>query len=194
MSMENTENLVAYIVSQVAKKLHVPVRTIQRWCEIGILLPEPGTDAGGKGKHRRLNHQELQVGAILAAMAERSVTTHFFEVIAGKLRRCFFQPESTWVADEPFVDAHRRALFCEAERTPWLLLGFRIDEQGQEEYEIGIVNRPASTTFAPQESGGGNATIQGRPLADFKTIELFNLKKILTPVLVEQESGQADHE
>jgi MerR HTH family regulatory protein len=194
MSTENTENLVTYSVSQVAEKLHVPVRTIQRWCELDVLLPESGTHAGGKGKPRRLNHQELQVAAVLAAMSEKFVTTHSFKVIAGKLRRCFFQPESNWVADEPFVDAHRRVLFCEDERTPWLLLGFRIDEQGQEEYEIGVVNRPAQTTFAPQEGGGGNATIQGRPLADFKTVELFNLKKILTPVLVEQESRQADHE
>jgi MerR HTH family regulatory protein len=193
MRVENPENLLTYTVSQVAEKVHVPVRTIQRWCELEVLLPESGTRAGGKGKHRRLNHQELRIAAILAAMSERFVGTHHFKTIAAKLRRSFFQPESKGVADEPFVNAHRGELFCEDERTPWLLLGFRVDAQGHEEYEVGVVNRPSSTTFAPQEGGGGHATIQGRPLADFKTVELFNLKKILTSVLVEQESRQTDH-
>ncbi len=194
MRAANREHFVTYTVSQLAERLRVPVRTVQRWCELEVLLPEPGTRAGGKGTHRRLNHQELQIAAILAAMAEKFVTTHAFKTIAGKLRRRLFQPEQNGVADEPFADAHPRALFSEDERTPWLLLGFRIDAQGQEEYEFGVVNRPAHTTFAPQEGGGNSATIQGRPLADFKTVELFNLKKILTPVLAEQESRQADRE
>lgn len=187
MNMNNTDGLVTYTVSQVAESVAVPVRTIQRWCELEVLLPESGTHAGGKGRHRRLNHEELQIAAILAAMSEKFVGTNHFWEIAGQLRRHFFRPESQWVAEEPFVDAHRRAVFCDDQKTPWLLLGFYVDEQKRKRYEIGVVHRPASTTFAPQESGGGNALIQGHPLSDFKTVELFNLKKILTPVLTENE-------
>jgi hypothetical protein len=43
-------------------------RKIQFWVEAGAIVPEPGTDRGGKGVHREFSTEELVIACVLKAI------------------------------------------------------------------------------------------------------------------------------
>jgi hypothetical protein len=43
-------------------------RKIQFWVEAGAIMPEPGTDRGGRGVHREFSTEELVIACVLKAI------------------------------------------------------------------------------------------------------------------------------
>jgi hypothetical protein len=56
-------------LSDISKATGAKPRTVQLWADAGVIVPEPGTDREGSGKHREFGKGEVIIACIVAPFA-----------------------------------------------------------------------------------------------------------------------------
>jgi hypothetical protein len=56
-------------LSDISKATGAKPRSVQLWADAGVIIPEPGTDREGSGRHREFSKSEVIIACIVAPFA-----------------------------------------------------------------------------------------------------------------------------
>src|SRR6478609_8269949 len=77
----------------LARESGVPVRQIQTWTDAGVLKPDEGTEAPGRGGSRHYPAGELDIAKMLGALAHKGMSATEAHGVAATLRPVVRTPE-----------------------------------------------------------------------------------------------------
>jgi hypothetical protein len=74
-------------LADIVKATGSKPRTVQLWADAGVIVPEPGSDREGSGRHRQFSKREVAIACIVAPFAVEKVAIGGLKAIALELRR-----------------------------------------------------------------------------------------------------------
>ena len=73
-------------LADIVKATGAKPRTVQLWADAGVIVPEPGSDREGSGRHRQFSKIEVAIACIVAPFAAEKVAIGGLKAIALELR------------------------------------------------------------------------------------------------------------
>jgi hypothetical protein len=107
-------------------------RTVQLWADAGVIVPEPGSDREGSGRHRHFSKREAAIACIIARFAVEKVAIGGLKAIAFQLRGSIeFLSGDKWALDRAFLGKGRNFV---------QITSFSDVESGQRKYIVRLIN------------------------------------------------------
>jgi hypothetical protein len=105
-------------------------RSVQLWADAGVILPDPGSDREGSGRHRQFSKREAMIACIIAPFAAEKVAIGGLKAIARGLREIRFSSEER-VLNQALAGRGRNFI---------QITTFLDDESGKTGYAIRLIN------------------------------------------------------
>ncbi len=165
-----------FTMSRVLAMTGAHKRQIDTWCDRGVLIPVPGTHDAGTGIPRQYTEDEVLIAAVLVQL--KGVTIGQLKKIADEIRRkLLVKARDGWVGGQELNAAKIKAANSEP---VWLVVASN-GTDGGDDYRVGVVHNPGTTTWVETEAGG-------RGLSNYKRVYGFNLEQIWGRILRGEEN------
>src|SRR5271157_1387816 len=91
-------------LADIVKATGAKPRTVQLWADAGVIVPEPGSDREGSGRHRQFSKREAAIACIIAPFAVEKVAIGGLKAIAFGLRQEMqLDAGGIWASNEAYL-------------------------------------------------------------------------------------------
>jgi hypothetical protein len=124
-------------LADIVKSTEAKPRTVQLWADAGVIVPDPGSDREGSGRHRQFSKREVVIACIVARFAAEKVAIGGLKAIALELRRnAEFLSGEQWALNEAFLGKGRNFVQITSFTNLWT---------GQTSYNVRLINSARSS-------------------------------------------------